>query len=182
MKYSWNWECSSPFLLKLGIYCHQTKRKLTGVEVYTNVITGSGETSSLLLWLFPIFIGRVLNVKCGKSPKSKDQSPNLSQGVRLPFAFHCPQSCISSSKTILKIFFLYPYSGVYCQTQFKNWLLFSSQDHTTMLWTQFLSRSLQDMINLCTSVWQHLLFSSSFWIQQKKYKILSVDCFLCKKD
>lgn len=82
-------------LVKAGHLLPTSKRKLTGVEVYTVVIMGSGETSSLLFWLFSIFIARLLNVKCRKSPKSKDQSPDLSQGVQLPFAFHCPQSCIS---------------------------------------------------------------------------------------
>lgn len=93
---------SSLFLLKTH-YCQLQQRF---VLLWLGPPAGHGETSSLLLWLFSIFIARLLNVNCRKSPRSKDQSPDLSHGIPLPFNFHCPLFCFSKSKTILQYFFL----------------------------------------------------------------------------
>lgn len=150
------------------------------MEVYTVVILGSRETSSPLLWLFSVFIARLLNVKCRRSPESEDQSPNLSQGVQLPFAFHCPNPAFLNLRLLLEYFFSAHIQECISRVSSKTIIFLLA--HASILRTQFfLSCCLEDMINLCISVWQQLFLSWSFRIQQKRYKILLVYCFLCKK-
>lgn len=133
------------------------------MEVCTVVAIVTGETSSLFPWLFFTFIARLLNVKCRKGPKSKVHSPNMSQGVQLPFAFHFPSPAFLSLKLFL-LFSLFRSKLSASVQKTDCWFSPRSQWHIK---NWFLSCSLENVINLCMSNQQHLLLFQ-FWNSTKE--------------